>query len=45
MAEGGGCRMPLALLPDGVLALVLSFGTVSSLVAANQVYNKQDYPY
>ncbi|CAM9572416.1 unnamed protein product [Pylaiella littoralis] len=37
MAEGGGCRIPLAMLPDGVLALVLSFGTVSGLVAASQV--------
>lgn len=37
MAEGGACRLPLASLPDGALAHVLSFGEVPELVVANNV--------
>lgn len=31
------CPLPLAFLPDGALGLVLSFGTVSDLIASNMV--------
>lgn len=37
MEEGGACRLPLASLPDGALAHVLSFGEVPDLVVANNV--------
>lgn len=31
------CRLPLASLPDGALGLLLSFGSVADLIAANMV--------
>lgn len=31
------CRLPLALLPDGALALLLSFGSVTDVISANMV--------
>eukprot|EP00752_Nemacystus_decipiens_P006038 g5451.t1 len=37
MAEGTACRLPLASLPDGALAHVLSFGEVPDLVVVNNV--------
>lgn len=37
MVEGEACRLPLASLPDGALALALSFGEVPDLVVANNV--------
>lgn len=40
--EGEGRRLPLASLPDGALALVLSFGEVPDLVAANNVRQALD---
>lgn len=30
-------QLPLAYLPDGALALVLSFGTVTEIIVANTV--------
>jgi len=41
MADGEVFRLPLASLPDGALAILLSFGEVADLVIANQVAQRQ----
>lgn len=44
MADGEEFRLPLASLPDGALAILLSFGEVPDLIAANQVrVRRQSY--
>lgn len=37
MTEALACRLPLAFIPDGALAIVISFGTVKELLAATIV--------
>ena len=37
LSQSQQCRLPLASLPDGALGLLLSFGSVADLIAANMV--------